>query len=138
MGKLRKPLNKKSGIIATGKFSMETAKMYMAAALLTFHIVPLFFVFMGENGKAILLQMFLYMLNPILLFAIGFFYGVRNGFDFKFPLLFTVISTASVAMYYDFGDANHFALALMLSLCVYLIFAFVSTVVGGFVKKFLV
>jgi hypothetical protein len=135
---IRRSLKKDNRIIITGKFSMESAKMYIVAALLMFHIIPLFFVFSGENGRLILAQFFMFMLNPIFLFAVGFFYAVRNGFDFKFPLLLTVISTLSVVMYYDFETAYNVALSFALSLCVYAIFSYFSSLLGGFVKRFLI
>lgn len=135
---IRKSLKKPDKIIIRGKFSMESAKMYIITALLMFHIIPLFFVFMGENGRMLLAQMFMFMLNPILLFAAGFFYGVRNGFDFKYPLILTLLSTVSIVMYYDFETAYNVALGLSLSFCVYLIFSYLSALLGGFVKRFLI
>lgn len=134
---IRKSLKKPDGIIIRGKFSMETAKMYIITALLMFHIIPLFFVFMGENGRMLLSQMFMFMLNPIFLFAVGFFYGIRNGFDFKYPIILTVISTASIVMYYEFAGAYYVALSLALCFCVYIIFSYLSTLAGSFVKRFL-
>ncbi|MCC8169798.1 MAG: hypothetical protein LIO59_05470 [Oscillospiraceae bacterium] len=134
----RRTLKQKKGIIITGKYSMEKAKMYFIAALLMFHIIPLFFVFMGENGRMILAQMFMYMLNPIFLFAVGFFYGIRNGFDWKFPLILTVVSTISIVMYYDFENINYVMLGFSVSLCVYAVFSYLSTLLGGFLKRFLI
>lgn len=136
--KLRRSLNEPKGIIITGKFAMESAKMYIITGLLMFHIIPLFFVFMGENGRMLLAQMFMFMLNPIFLFAVGFFYGIRNGFDWKYPLILTILSTISVPMYYDFADVNYAALSTALSFCVYGIFSYLSAVLGGFVKRFLI
>lgn len=133
----RKTLKKKNDIVVTGRFAMDSAKMYIVAAILMFHIIPLFFVFMGENGRVILAQFFMYTLNPIFLFAVGFFYSIRNGFDWKFPLLLTVISTISIVMYYDFETAYNVALGFSVSLCVYAVFAYLSSVLGGFVKRFL-
>lgn len=135
---IRKSLKKPDGIIIKGKFSMESAKMYIITALLMFHIIPLFFVFMGENGRMMLAQLFMFMLNPIFLFAVGFFYGVRNGFDWKYPLILTVLSSISIVMYYDFETAYHVALGLSVSFCVYIIFSYLSTLLGGFVKRYLI
>lgn len=135
---IRKSLKKPNGIIIRGKFSMESAKMYIITALLMFHIIPLFFVFMGENGRMILAQMFMFMLNPIFIFAVGFFYGVRNGFDFKYPIILTAISVVSVVMYYEFETAYNVALGFSVSFCVYLIFSYLSTLLGGFIKRFLI
>ena len=136
--KIRRSLNEPKGIIITGKFAMESAKAYIIIALVMFHIIPLFFVFMGENGRMMLAQLFMFMLNPIFLFSVGFFYGVRNGFDWKYPLILTVLSTVSIIMYYDFETAYNVALGLALSFGVYIIFAYMSALLGGFVKRFLI
>ncbi len=136
--KIRKSLKEPKGIIIRGKFSMETAKMYIIAALLMFHIIPLFFVFMGENGRMLLSQMFMFMLNPIFLFSVGFFYGIRNGFDFKYPIILTALSTASILMYYDFETAYNVALGVSVCFCTYIIFSYLSTLLGGFAKRFLI
>ncbi len=136
--KIRRSLNERKGIIITGKFAMESAKAYIIIALVMFHIIPLFFVFMGENGRMMLAQLFMFMLNPILLFSVGFFYGVRNGFDWKYPLILTVLSTVSIVMYYDFETAYNVALGVALSFGVYIIFAYLSALLGGFVKRFLI
>ena len=50
--KLKKGLNeKKSSIIVTGPFSIDNAKMYIAATLIMFHIIPLLFVFLGRGRQ---------------------------------------------------------------------------------------
>lgn len=138
MSKKRKPLKKQDGIIIRGKFSIETAKMYIVAALIMFHIVPLMFVFMGENGQIILSTVFMLTLNPIFLFGVGCFYAVRNGFDFKFPLILAVVAIASLMMYYSFETAGNMLITLIVTGLTYLIFAYVSALAGGFVKRFLV
>ncbi len=53
-----------------------------------FHIVPLVFVMMGENGQLLLLQFFLMMLNPMFIALSGLIYGIKQGFNFKFPLVY--------------------------------------------------
>ena len=133
----RKSLKQPKGIIIKGHFNMESAKMYLVTAILMFHIVPLFFVFMGENGRIILAQLFMYTFNPIFLFAVGFFYAIRNGFDGKFPLLLTIISTISIVMYHDFETVYNVVLGFSVSLCVYAVFAYLSSLLGGFAKRFL-
>ena len=133
----KNPLKKQTGIIVRGDFSLDSAKYYIVAALIMFHILPLFFVFMGENGQVILATVFMLTLNPIFLFAVGFFYAVRNGFDFKFPLMLTVIAAASLLMYYGYGAAENAIMTLLVTGITYLILAYGSAVLGGFVKKFL-
>lgn len=135
---IRRSLNEPKGIIIKGKFTMESAKMYIITALLMFHIVPLLFVFMGENGRMMLSQMFMFVLNPVFLFSVGLFYGIRNGFEWKYPLILTVISSVSIIMYYDFAGMYYVVLSFALSFCVYIIFSYLSVLLGGFVKRYLV
>lgn len=133
----RKSLKKQDGIIVRGRFGIETAKFYIVAALIMFHILPLFFLFMGENGQIILLTVFMLTLNPIFLFGVGCFYAVRNGFDFKFPFILAVLASASLLMYYGYGTAQNAVLTLTVTGLTYLVFAYVSALFGGFVKKFI-
>lgn len=135
---IRRSLNEPKGIIIKGKFTMESAKMYIITAILMFHIVPLLFVFMGENGRMMLSQMFMFVLNPVFLFSVGLFYGIRNGFEWKYPLILTVISSVSIIMYYDFAGMYYVVLSFALSFCVYIIFSYLSVLLGGFVKRYLV
>lgn len=131
----RRSLKKRSGPIATGKFSLEDSKMYVAAGLICFHILPLLFVFMGEAGQQILMSVFLTTLNPILVFCICCFHACRLGFCVKFPLIMGFVSALSIIMYYN-GIANGMGLiTFVLFLIVYMIFAFGSEAVGGFIKK---
>ncbi|MDO5399206.1 MAG: hypothetical protein Q4G33_14910 [bacterium] len=131
----RKSLKKKGGPIATGKFSMDDSKMYVAIGLICFHILPLFFVFMGQAGQTILMTVFLTTLNPILIFCICCFHACRLGFCVKFPLIMGVVSSLSILMYYN-GIAEGMGLiTCVLFLIVYMIFSFGSEAVGGFIKK---
>lgn len=135
--KIRKGLNeKKGGIIVTGKFSIEEAKMYIAAALIMFHIIPLFFVFWGEMGRLLLLQIFMFMLNPLFIFCVNMFHAIRLGFSFKFVGIVAALSTLSIFMYYEVEPGMLFQ-TVFLCFCVYLIFAFVSEILGGMIKKLL-
>lgn len=130
-------LGEPKGPIITGPFSMETGKMYLVALLLLFHILPLFFVFMGENGVALMTNMFLFMLNPMFIFIVSLLYGVRVGFNWKFTGIAAIITTASVPMYYDFETLAHLVITTVISLIVYYIFIVVSTVIGGFLKRYI-
>ena len=82
----RKPL-KKEPVISKTDFSFYESKIYIIATIIMFHIVPLVFVMMGENGQLLLLQFFLMMLNPMFIALSGLIYGIKQGFNFKFPLL---------------------------------------------------
>lgn len=133
----RKSLKKETGSIVKGSFGLDSAKYYIVAALIMFHILPLFFVFMGENGQVILATVFMLTLNPIFLFGVGFFYTIRNGFDFKFPLILTVIAAASLMMYYGYAAAENAVITLLVTGITYLVISYVSSLLGGFVKRFL-
>ena len=138
--KLRKSLNEDNHIIKRGKFEMETAKMYLVISLLVFHIAPLIFVFMGPVGLATLMNVFLYTVNVIFLFGIGIFYGIRIGFNFKFPLVMLVVSILSYVFYYNsaalFTDANHYVATGVITFIVYAVFSFFSVALGGWLKRF--
>lgn len=127
--------NRKKSFIPKAKFDMDNAKIYIIAALIIFHILPLIFVFMGESGQSVLTNMFMFTVNPMMIFGVAFFYGVRLGFEWKFPLILAVISSASIFMYYDFADVNYLILSSMLCLIVYTLFSFVFALAGALVKK---
>lgn len=130
----KKSLKKKSGVIAKEKFSMETSKMYVAAGIICFHILPLAFIFMGEAGQQILMTVFLATLNPLMIFCICLFHAFRLGFCFKFPLIMTVLSAMSVVMYHDYLDGG-VLMAGMVFFIVYAVLCFVAELFGGFLKK---
>lgn len=130
-----KNLKKKKGIFTLAKFDMSQAKGYIIATLIMFHIVPLIFVCMGEMGQTALMTMFMFMVNPMMVFGIGLFYGVRIGFEWKFPLISGILSAASVPMYYNFPDINYLILSTLICFIVYTIFAYVFVFCGAIVKK---
>lgn len=138
--KLGRGLNEDTHIIKRGKFEMETAKMYLVIALIVFHIVPLIFVFMDATVLAAIMQMLLFTVNIIFLFGIGLFYGIRIGFNFKFPLVLLVISVLSYVFYYNnaelFENANYYIMTGMIVAIVYAVFSFLSTALGGWLKRF--
>ena len=74
----RKPL-KKEPVISKTDFSFYESKIYIIATIIMFHIVPLVFVMMGENGQLLLLQFFLMMLNPMFIALSGLIYGIKQG-----------------------------------------------------------
>ncbi len=100
-----------------------------------FHIVPLVFVMMGENGQLLLLQFFLMMLNPMFIALSGLIYGIKQGFNFKFPLFMAIISMVSIPMYYQFDAAANMMMTTIIMCIVYAIFSFAATVIGAFVKR---
>ena len=62
MSKNRRKSLKKEPVIPKTDFSFYESKIYIIATIIMFHIVPLVFVMMGENGQLLLLQFFLMML----------------------------------------------------------------------------
>lgn len=133
----RKTLTKKEGYIRKGEFSVDDSKIYIILTIVMFHIVPLAFVMMGENGQQILMLTFLMMLNPIFIVITGLIYGIKKGFNYKFPMFMGIIATVSVLMYYDFDSIVYKAQTVIIMMIVYIIFALLSTVIGGWLKKLL-
>ena len=125
---------KKGGPIATGKFSVDESRMYLTAGIICFHIVPLFFVFMGEMGQQILVSVFLTTMNPLMIFAICTFHSCRLGFCFRFPLIMTLLGALSIVMYYNIFAQSVLTSAFLFG-TVYLILCFASELLGGFLKK---
>lgn len=133
----RKTLNQKEGFIRKGEFSIDDSKIYIILTIVMFHILPLFFVMMGENGQMLLLQTFLMMLNPMFIAIAGLIYGLKKGFNFKFPVFMTIISAVSIPMYYKFDTGAYMTQTTFIMTIVYLVFAVVSAAIGGFLKKLL-
>lgn len=131
---MAKDLKKKGGPIATGKFSVEASRSYIVAGIVSFHILPLFFVFMGEMGQQILVSLFLTTMNPLIIFAICTFHACRLGFCFKFPLIMTFLGALSIAMYYNIFAGSVLSSVFLFGI-VYLILCFASELLGGFLKK---
>ena len=133
---MARDLRKKKGFIATHKFSVEESKSYIIAGIISFHILPLFFVFMGEAGQQILVTLFLTTMNPIIIFAICTFHACRLGFCVKFPLIMTFLGALSIAMYYNYLAGAVLTSTVIFGL-VYLILCFASELLGGFLKWYI-
>ena len=131
----RKTLTQKEGIIKRGEFSIDDSKVYIILTIVMFHIVPLALVMMGEKGQEVLMITFLMMLNPIFVGLAGLIYGIKKGYNFKFPLFMGVIAAISIPMYYNFESGTYMMQTLIVMAVVYLAFAFVATAVGAFIKK---
>lgn len=78
MSKNRRKSLKKEPVIPKTDFSFYESKIYIIATIIMFHIVPLVFVMMGENGQLLLLQFFLMMLNPMFIALSGLIYGINR------------------------------------------------------------
>ncbi len=133
-------LNKHSGIMERGKFSFESAKLYITALILLFHVLPLAFIGSGEIGKALFNTYGMMMLNPLFIAIIMIIYGVKVGFNFKMPLLCILAATVSIPMYhdiavnYEMGILYQHMVATAIALIVYTIDSFISLFIGAFIK----
>ena len=138
--KLKKGLGEDTHFIRRGKYSTEESKVYLIVAIIVFHILPLMFVFMGEAGAIIMQTTLLYTVNVLFLFGIGTFYGIRIGYNFKFPLILTVISFMSYIIYYSSGyifeSIYYYVMTGVITFIVYALFSFFSTAFGGWAKRF--
>lgn len=119
----------KESVIRKSDFSMENSKIYIILTIVVFHIIPLIFIMMGKNGKMILALMYP-TVNPIFLGLAGLIYGMKEGFNFKFPAIIFILATLSVIMYGKFEGE----MAVILGIT-YLVFSFISTVIGGILSK---
>lgn len=133
----RKTIARKEEVIRKGEFSIDDSKAYIIFTIVMFHILPLFFVMMGDNGQTLLLQTFLMMLNPMFIAISGLVYGIKKGFNFKYPIFMTIIAALSIPMYYEFDAGAYMAQTTFIMGIVYLVFAAGSAAIGGFVKKLL-
>lgn len=125
--------SQKESFINKNDFSMDDSKAYILLTIAMFHIVPLFFIMMGENGKVMLAFMYP-TANPIFLGLAGLIYGMKEGFNFKFPGIMFVLAVLSVLMYGEFEPEMRIVTPVVLGI-VYLIFSFASTVIGGILGK---
>ena len=76
-------------------------------------------------------------LNPMFLALTGLIYGIKKGFNFKFPVFMGIIATVSLPMYYKFETSAYMLQTTIIMFFVYTIFAIVATVIGGWLKKLL-
>lgn len=123
----------KEGFISKNDFSFDDSKVYILLTIAMFHIIPLLFIMMGENGKLMLAFMYP-TTNPIFLGIAGLIYGMKEGFNFKFPAIMFVLAVLSVIMYGEFEAEMSIVTPVILGI-VYLIFSFASTVIGGILSK---
>ena len=117
-------------------FSVEESKLFLIVTIVMFHIVPLFFVMMGENGQMLLTQFFLVQLNPLFIALTGLIYGIKKGFNAKYPLIMGVLAVISIPMYYNL-EAQYMMQTIIIEAIVYIAFSYISVAAGAFVKKLL-
>lgn len=121
-------------------FGFETAKGYIFADLIAFHIVPLMFIIMGME-MLYAMPMMLMTANPVFVVIVSLIYGMRQGFTWKFPVFTAVIFAPSIIMYYmpltTSEEIMYAILSTTIYTLVYLIFSFIAIAVGGWLKKYL-
>lgn len=129
----RKTLSEKETLISRNTYSTDDSKMYIIATIIMFHILPLIFKAFHEEGEA-LYAMFYLMGNNIFLALTGLIYGLKKGFNFKFPLIMSVLAMLSVIFYNSFAKETAFMFCVIYTI-VYTIISFVFTPCGAFVKR---
>lgn len=128
---------KDEGIVSKCKFSIDNAKWQIVALIICFHIFPLFFLPLGETGQNMLKQGVMLVANPMMVFAILVFYGVKQGFNCKMPLFSGFIAAASVAMYYKTESMGYTVQTAVIMFIVYSVIAFISDFLGALIKRYL-
>ena len=122
-------------------YSAETAKYYILAVILIFHILPLVLKLCGSAGASLLnFNMRIYV-NPMAVLAILLIYGIKLGFNFKMPLFATLLASASTIMYYQIdvdpqqGLLFYYFQNFSLFFVLYAVMAFVGILAGSLIKK---
>lgn len=130
MNKLGKPMN---------EIGFSSARSYIIADLVAFHIVPLLFLMIKMDMISVGMMILLMTLNPLYVVIIGLVRGWRRGFGWKLPLLTGVIFAPSVLMYYmPLTTPEELMSAIMTAAIftlVYWVFAFGATAIGAGLRR---
>ncbi len=130
----RKTLQKKESFIKMGSFSIDDSKTYIIATIIMFHIVPLIFMAFGQVGKEMYAQAFYLSANVLFLSITGIIYGIKRGFDFKFPLFMSALAILSLMFYGNFAAGMMIVGPFVIGVA-YFIWSYIATFLGGFLKK---
>ena len=68
---------------------------YAIALVLNFYVLPLL---IKDTGMGMLMML---MVIPIITFICAVIYGVRQGFDFLFPIVATVLFAPTIFIFYN-------------------------------------
>ena len=134
---MKKTINKKADekLIPTAPFTTENSRIYILVTIILFHVLPFILALIGDTGKMILTHLFMFYMNPLIVFGTLFVYGLRVGFNAKMPLVVTLLASVSLIMYYSIEpDLAHYVLTFLLGFCVFAIMSFLGAVAGAFVK----
>ena len=122
-------------LIPTAEFTAENSKLYILVTIILFHVLPFILALIGDTGKMILTHLFMFYMNPLIVFGTLFVYGLRVGFNAKMPLVVTLLAAMSLIMYYSIEpDLAHYVLTFLLGICVFAVMGFLGAVAGAFVK----
>lgn len=120
------------------EFDVDSSRNYLLAAMIIFHVIPLIFVaaqFIVHDQD--IMGMYLYFsiyFNSMLVAAVGFVYGLKRGFNVKFPIIISVIAALSIVFYGSFMTSQTFNVLFAFGIT-YALFAFGSVLLGAFLKK---
>lgn len=131
--KNRRKLKEKETFVSRNDFNVDDSKVYIIATIIMFHIVPLIFMAFGETGKA--MYAMLYVAGNNLFLAINaMIYGIKKGYDFKFPLIMSVLAALSVVFYNDFQHGQ-VAMWCLIYIIIYTLISFLCVLGGAIVKR---
>ena len=140
-GRSGRNLKKESGFLPRAVYSQETAKYYIIATLLVFHILPLVLKLCGPIGQSLLNSNMRIYINPMAVLAILLVYGIKLGFNVKMPMFTTLLSAASTIMYYaievdkEKGILYYYFLSFASFFVIYGIMAFMGAFFGALIKR---
>lgn len=132
----KNPLKQKK----SDNFNFATARSYIFATLIAFHIAPLVLMAMKMN-MLVAMTMMCMTVYPSFVAILSFIYGLKIGFSWKYPLFVAVIFAPSLLMYYmpltTPDEIMHALLATMIYTIVYAVFSFIATICGGYLKRYI-
>ena len=140
-GRSNKSLKKEDRFLPRAVYSQETAKNYIIATIIVFHILPLVLKLCGIVGQSLLNTNMRMYINPMAVLAILLVYGIKLGFNVKMPLFVTLLSAASTIMYYtieideELGILYYYFLSFGTSFIVYGIMAFLGAFLGALIRR---
>ena len=142
MNDLKKNNKDRAGLIVRSAFRADAAKIYILTAMIAFHIVPLVLALAGKTAHAYINSVLMFYFDPLIVFALLLIYGIRIGFNYKMPLIVTLLAAISTIMYYN-GAANtemgilyYPLLTLTLALFAYGAVAFLGVLAGAVIQHF--
>ena len=120
------------------EFDVNSSKVYLLATLIIFHVIPLIFVAMqfimkDQNVMGMYMYFSIYF-NSMLVAAVGFVYGLKKGFNVKFPIIISVIAALSILFYGGYTPPETMNVLFAFGVT-YALFAFGSVLLGAFLKK---